>query len=113
MRPDPMQLKTQASAPQSTPTSTLAGPRSLLETPKSSWVSLATPLADVSAFGRMVLLNLIPNNFWGQGELGQQNARVMMVKVDHFVRLRRFENMTLHEACQNIKVASLRKLSIV
>ena len=69
-----------------------------------SFPSLATPHSDVSAFCRAVLVKVIPERFWGDGEQGLENKRVVMSHVDKFIRLRRFENMSLHTVCQRLKV---------
>ena len=60
--------------------------------------------SDVSAFCQAVLSHLIPNGFWGAGEQGEYNKKIVMRQIDRFVRLRRFESMTLHGAYQGIKV---------
>lgn len=70
----------------------------------SSFTSLATPHSDVSAFCRAVLTNVIPNRLWGDSAQGLENKIVVMRHVDKFIRLRRFENMTLHTVCQGLKV---------
>lgn len=71
---------------------------------KSSFFDLATPHANVSAFCRATISDLIPNGFWGEGDLGRENRRSIMHNVDRFVRLRRFEPMSLHVVSQNLKV---------
>ena len=51
------------------------------------------------------MLRLLPNQIWGDGKEGEENRRVFLRHVDSFVRLRRFENMTLHNAYQGLKVS--------
>ena len=70
----------------------------------ASIIDLATPHAQVSAFCRAVLSNLIPDEFWGLGGQGRNNRQVTMQNVDKFVRLRRFEAMSLHCCFQKIEV---------
>jgi telomerase reverse transcriptase len=74
------------------------------EASKSSFFALATPHSNVSAFCRAVLSILVPNDFWGNGEQGQANKVALMRYVDRFIRLRRFENMSLHVVYQGLKV---------
>lgn len=71
---------------------------------KRPLVSLATPHSDVSAFCRAVLTTVIPNDFWGEGSQGQRNRECVMQNVDRFVRLRRFETLSLHAVFQSLKV---------
>lgn len=71
---------------------------------KGDLIDSATPSANVSAFCRAVLSKLIPDGFWGHGPDGVENKGVVMLNVDHFVRMRRFETLNLHEIYQGIKV---------
>ena len=87
----------------STDASTLQGQTNSPETPL---ILLATPPSDVSAFCQAVLSNLIPNRFWGEGKQGQENKTVIMRNIDSFVRLRRFESLSLHTVSQGLKVRS-------
>lgn len=66
----------------------------------------ATPASSVSAFCRAVLKRLIPNEFLGVGEGGISNRQILMKHVDRFVRLRRFESLSLHEVCKGLKVST-------
>lgn len=70
----------------------------------NSLVDLATPTSQVSAFCQSVLSSIVPNDFWGQGETMCHNKNTILSKVDHFIKLRRFESMSLHEIFQGIKV---------
>ncbi|KAJ0289364.1 hypothetical protein COL940_001561 [Colletotrichum noveboracense] len=68
---------------------------------------LATPTPHVSAFCRAVLARLIPNEFWGSGPDQAHNRDLVFKRVDHFVRLRRFESMSLEEVTDEIKVTAM------
>lgn len=70
-------------------------------------VDVATPAPHVSRFCQVVLSKIIPNEFWGTGPSQKHNKEVVLRNVDRFIRLRRFENMSLHDALQGIKVRSL------
>lgn len=71
---------------------------------KRSMMSFATPPSMVSAFCRAVLSQLIPKDFWGEGDMQSQNERVFLKNVDRFIELRRFESLSLHEVSQGIQV---------
>lgn len=64
----------------------------------------SSPDAMVSAFCCATLSNLVPRKFWGIGEQQKHNEHVFYRNVDRFVRLRRFESLSLHEVCQGMKV---------
>lgn len=71
----------------------------------------ATPAASVSAFCRAVLRRLLPKDCFGVGEDGAANWRTVMRFLDLFIRLGRFESLSLHQVCQGLKVSSaLRSL---
>uniref|UniRef100_A0A093VGH0 Telomerase reverse transcriptase n=1 Tax=Talaromyces marneffei PM1 TaxID=1077442 RepID=A0A093VGH0_TALMA len=70
----------------------------------------ATPTSSVSAFCRATLRKLIPREFFGEGQDGILNQRVLMHQVDRFIRISRFESFSLHEVCNGFKITSLRWL---
>ena len=104
----PEQLDSQVPGPLSCSSINAAVPQTRVEPPKAPLVSQATPHADVSAFCQAVLSNLIPNRFWGTGSRGQENKNVIMRNIDRFVRLRRFESLSLHAVFQGLKVWSIK-----
>lgn len=65
---------------------------------------LSCPMAGVSAFCQSVLSILVPNGFWGEGDTMQHNKAMILSKVDRFIKMRRFETMSLHEITQGLKV---------
>ena len=99
-----MQPITQVFQTISSSTSISIAPKQLAAPSNTSFTSLATPHSDVSAFCRAVLANVIPNRLWGDSAQGLENIGVVMRHVDKFIRLRRFENMSLHTVCQGLKV---------
>lgn len=74
---------------------------------QTSVVDMATPSSQVSAFCQAVLTKVIPRRFWGVGDTASHNATVFLRKVNHFIKLRRFETMSLHEIVQDLKVSSV------
>ncbi|OLN82062.1 Telomerase reverse transcriptase 1 [Colletotrichum chlorophyti] len=72
---------------------------------------LATPVAHVSTFCQTVLAKIIPSEFWGGCESQIHNRRKFLGKVDHFIKLRRFESMSLHEVADGLKVADMEWLA--
>ncbi|KAF4996024.1 hypothetical protein FGRMN_4772 [Fusarium graminum] len=72
-----------------------------------SLVELATPPSQVSSFCQAVLSKIIPNSFWGNDHVQKHNKSTMMRSIDHFVKLRRFETMSLHEIIQDLKIADM------
>ena len=71
-------------------------------------VTAATPLEYVSAFCRAVLLKILPKGLWGRDSDGESNSNTVMQYVDQFVRLRRFESLSLHSVFQKLKASSSR-----
>ncbi len=65
-------------------------------------ISQASSVTQMSAFCRAAVLNVFPTDLWGSGDTGLRNQRIIMHNVDKFVRLRRFENLSVHDVLQNI-----------
>ena len=76
----------------------------VIQKPKLSLTDYATPVSSVSAFCRAVLRNLIPPQFYGTGRNRIQHQDIVLKHVDQFVRMRRFESLSLREVCKGIKV---------
>lgn len=89
---------------ENTPCSEAQKRESRVKKPKLSLTDYATPASSVSAFCRAVLQKLIPPRFFGEGEHGVWNRRLVMNHVDSFIKLRRFESLSLHEVCKGLKV---------
>lgn len=106
---------TQASVglPKESSTSPTLASSAKLPLRKPSFVDHATPSANVSAFCRSVLEKLVPHEFWGVGDAQSHNRRLFMRAVDRFIRLRRFESLTLHDTCQGMKVGCTARLAPV
>ncbi|MCJ1384110.1 hypothetical protein MMC17_007226 [Xylographa soralifera] len=80
-------------------------------TSKSSVTDVATPAEQVSAFCRAVLLRLVPFDFWGEGQDGEENKYIILHHVNQFIFLRQFENMNLHSVCQKLKIRCIAWLA--
>jgi telomerase reverse transcriptase len=72
--------------------------------PKQTLMDYATPSSSVSAFCRGVLRKVIPPQFYGAGQHQKSNQEIVFSHVDRFIRLRRFESLSLHEVCKGLKV---------
>lgn len=70
----------------------------------------ASSAASVSAFSRAVINHVFPTRLWGDGVEGMSNRGHIMAAVDKFVKLQRYESMSLHDVMQHIKVSGIRWL---
>lgn len=71
----------------------------------SSLTELAVPVAHVSAFCQAVLSKIVPHGFWGHADVQQHNRDTFLRNVDRFVKLRRFETISLHDVTQGVKAS--------
>lgn len=67
-------------------------------------IQLASNESNVSAFCRAVVSKVFPRALWGDGESGLFNARKVYQNIDRFVRLRRFESMSLHDILHGMRL---------
>ncbi|TID27305.1 telomerase reverse transcriptase [Venturia nashicola] len=74
---------------------------------KLSSTHMATPVSCVSAFCQAVIKKVIPRGFWGTGEKLEYNQRVILHMVDHFLRARRFETLSLDEIMSTLKISGM------
>lgn len=79
-----------------------------LEVPEDGFTDFASTSVEVSAFCRAVVKNVFPYEFWGSKEKSIHNLRMVERKIDHFVKFRKFESVTLHEVIQDFKVRNPR-----
>ena len=70
----------------------------------------ASSANSVSAFSRAAINHVFPTRLWGDGTEGISNRGYIMAAVDKFVRLQRYESMSLHDVMQNIKISDIRWL---
>ncbi|KAL1956097.1 hypothetical protein VTO42DRAFT_7616 [Malbranchea cinnamomea] len=78
-----------------------------IPTGKCSMVEFATPVSSVSAFCRAVMKKLIPNELFGCGDDKDHNRDNILRYVDVFIRLGRYESLSLHEVSQGLKITSI------
>ncbi|TKA26334.1 hypothetical protein B0A50_05113 [Salinomyces thailandicus] len=71
----------------------------------------ASSAAEVSAFCRAVIARVFPKEIWGSGEGQAANHRTTFQHVDRFVRLRRYESMTMHEVLQPMRIRDVSWLA--
>ncbi|KAI0914867.1 hypothetical protein F4823DRAFT_196042 [Ustulina deusta] len=76
----------------------------------SSVTELATSSTKVASFCQAVLKVLIPREFWGCGLAASHNERQFLKKVVLFISLRRFEDISLYEVSQGMKVSNQNRV---
>ncbi|KAJ4421225.1 Telomerase reverse transcriptase [Gnomoniopsis sp. IMI 355080] len=76
----------------------------------ASLIGLAESLSSVSAFCQAVLSKIIPHEFWGAGDVREHNRANFLKKIDCFIKLRRFETISLHEVLQGFKITEIEWL---
>ncbi|KAF3912145.1 hypothetical protein ABW21_db0205925 [Orbilia brochopaga] len=112
-----MRFKTQTSRRKSkTPRSkrtSLEGPAAVSQTAKTSAgdpntqdpiLLYETKSHNVYIFLRAVLGNIIPLEFWGIDKAAIRNRDVFFGHLERFVKLRRYESLTLHNVLQGFKI---------
>ncbi|KAK5122386.1 hypothetical protein LTR85_003970 [Meristemomyces frigidus] len=78
--------------------------------PRGSTHYASSP-ADVSAFCRAIVSSVFPSELWGCGDVRRANSNIVFQSVDRFVRLRRYESMTLHDVLQPMKLRGVQWLA--
>jgi len=99
---DMSKLVSQPPFPSLISTETAPSSEPSLSKPKDSFTDFASSIGEVSAFARAVISNIVPIEFWGS----EENKKGFMRNVDRFVKLRRYETLSLHEVMQGMKVGS-------
>lgn len=74
---------------------------------EQSFLAHATPTASVASFCKSVLRDLLPLSTFGRGQGGVHNWTIVLSNVESFIHMRRFESTSLHQVCQNIRVAAI------
>lgn len=75
-------------------------------------IGLATPAGQVSAYCRSVVTKVFPSQLWGNGQEGCRNKETILKNIDKFIKLRRYETMTLHDVLQNLMLTDIQWLAI-
>lgn len=73
--------------------------------------TLSTSPESVSSFVQSVFRHILPHELFGQGQDGVLNLESVMHQVDVFIKLRRFETLSLHTVVQGIKVTAINWLA--
>lgn len=68
---------------------------------------LATSTPQVSAFCRAVISEVFPKDFWGKADVGTRNLRFLRHNIDLFVRLRRYESISLHDVLHRMSLSDI------
>lgn len=74
---------------------------------EASFLPYATPPEMVSMFCRSVITTLLPRNSLGNGSDGAHNLQIILRRIDQFIKLRRFETLSLHQVMQGIRQKSI------
>lgn len=64
----------------------------------------ATRPSQVASFCRAVIRKIFPSALFGDASVAAHNMKSLERYVDHFIRMRRHETMSLHDALQDIKL---------
>ncbi|KAK5692774.1 Telomerase reverse transcriptase [Elasticomyces elasticus] len=72
------------------------------QTTDSGSIRYASTPAEVSSFYRAVVLQVFPLALWGA-----DNRMILLRSVDKFVRLRRYETLSVHDVLQDLKIRSI------
>ncbi|KAL7267279.1 Telomerase reverse transcriptase [Rhizina undulata] len=77
---------------------------------RENFTDYASTVGEVAGFAKAVIRNVIPSEFWGNGN---QNRDIVLRNVDMFVRLRRYESLSLHEIMHGLKLTNFAWLAPV
>ncbi|KAI7488359.1 hypothetical protein KC351_g2021, partial [Hortaea werneckii] len=66
-------------------------------------VSYATSESRISAFCRAAIMTVFPKELWG----GLANRRIVLRNVDSFVRMRKYESMSMHDVLQPLQITDI------
>ncbi|KAF3315486.1 hypothetical protein TWF173_003404 [Orbilia oligospora] len=72
--------------------------------PQDPMLLFTTSSHSVYAFIRAVISNIIPLEFWGTGKSVLKNRDVFFGHMETFVKLRRYETLSLHDVMQGFKL---------
>ena len=87
-------------------------PLELSSSPQTSSFQQATPVAQVSAFCRAAVAKVFPTSFWGEDDTRTQNLKTVMCNIDRFIRLRRYESLSIHDVLHGIQIENVSWLAL-
>ncbi|KAI9809920.1 MAG: hypothetical protein M1825_000353 [Sarcosagium campestre] len=67
----------------------------------------STPSQHVAAFCKAVIGKVFPNRLWGTERGNHRNKRIVMQHVDRFIRMSRYENISIDEVLQHLELDSM------
>ncbi|KAK3677630.1 Telomerase reverse transcriptase [Recurvomyces mirabilis] len=67
----------------------------------------ASPVGQVSSYCRAVIQKVFPSELWGSGTAGRANQISIMGSIDRFIRLRRYESVSLHDVLQGVTILDI------
>lgn len=67
----------------------------------------ASSMNNVSAFCRAAVKKVFSVDFLGAGDAGKHNHRQVMRSIDLFVRMRRYESLSLHDVLQSVQIKGI------
>lgn len=73
----------------------------------TSFLPYAVPGDQVSSFCRAGLKSLLPRHVFGAGSDGKENYSQVMLQIDKFIHMRKFETISLHELRQGLKLKAI------
>ncbi|KAI9701393.1 MAG: hypothetical protein M1820_006484 [Bogoriella megaspora] len=71
------------------------------------FTSFATPVSQVSAYCRAVILTVFPSCVWGDAESAVPNRSKVLHQIHRFLQARKQETISLHEILEGIKVQKI------
>lgn len=83
-----------------------------IDTSKDPILLYSTNPHQVFTFLRAILSNIIPMEFWGTENSAIHHRNKFFGHLEQFIKLRRYETLTLHEVMQGFKVRSTPTLPI-
>ena len=74
-------------------------------------ITQGTPASRVSALCRAAVQKVFPADFWGRNEIRTHNQGTIWRSIDKFVRIRRYESLSVHDVLQDIKIRGIQWLA--
>jgi len=82
-------------------------PQQILYAATQGSIHHASSAVEVSAFCRAIVSRVFPTELWGPGELGRHNTKIVLNSINHFVQMRRYESMSMHDVLQPLRMSGV------